>query len=424
MKDLYQKEHFFSHPKGKIAIFYPSYWVGTVHFLWDAARLLNENGYCVEFYFKHNPTDPIPDIAGMEIYIEDNQPAIFRGRGTKLPRWWLIKRGNNIYASVMSSIHNPFFRKKLLNRHRRLPYTCFIGIDQEGLNEARKYADYLNIPYIYWSFELAFLDEVKTKKEYEIKLIEIKDSRNAAFIIIQDEWRANALVVENGLNPSKVHLVPNAPRGKARRSKNYALQKKLGISLNKKIVLYAGHLGWWSMTREVITAASSWPEEYMLLIQSRSRLNSKEFEEIKSYSNPNKVLISTNPLNLVNYRELVDSADMGLALYNPCSGGQGKVLLKNLKILGYSSGKLADYLWCGLPVIVNKDIIGPAELINSFDCGVCVSTPQQIKEAIENIIKDYDRYVINTINCFNEKLELEKYFVPVIDSFNKLAAPK
>ena len=44
---------------------------------------------------------------------------------------------------------------------------------------------------------------------------------------------------------------------------------KYDIPLERKIVLCAGTLRWWAMSREIIAAANNWPEDYVLVMHSR-----------------------------------------------------------------------------------------------------------------------------------------------------------
>jgi glycosyltransferase involved in cell wall biosynthesis len=212
--------------------------------------------------------------------------------------------------------------------------------------------------------------------------------------------------------------VPNAPRGKARREKSDYLYKRLNIPLDRKVILCAGAIARWSMSAEIVAAAADWPDEYILVMQSRIRKDvwrDEYIEKVIELADPKKVVISFEVVPPSDYRRFVDSADVGLAFYSP-NISQGKTeITENIRILGLSSGKIAGYLHSGLPVIVNDAVIGPNELVQSSKSGFCVKQPLDIKEVLTLIFDRYDWYVGNACRCFDQDLELEKHFTPVID---------
>lgn len=404
---------------GRIAIFYPYCHLGVIRVLQDASVLLAESGYKVDIYAMREKTIPEPVFRSSSISVFFNQPAVFKGQGIKLPNW-TNRRGCGLYRRLLSQINRPFFRRTLHQRHANIPYVSLIGIDPLGLAEASSFAKGLGVPYIYWSLEMMFMEEITTRKGRRLKFEEMENSRRGLFTIIQDEWRARALISENKLDPANLVVVPNAPRGKARRSPDNFLHKRFNIHPERKIVLYAGQLGWWSMTAELVKEASSWPEKYVLVIQSRQQLLVKDIDVIMRHADSRKVQFSLDPVSSDAYRRLVDSASVGLAFYSPEFTGPPDRHEKNLEILGLSSGKLSDYLWCGLPVVVNRRVIGPQELVNSYNCGICVAETGQIQMALDKIFRHYDEYVGNACRCFDEKLELERHFNPVIGRLGKI----
>jgi glycosyltransferase involved in cell wall biosynthesis len=409
----------YQHLRGRVAIFYPYNTLGVTRVLQDVSCILAESGYQVEIYATHSKTFPSPVFQSPSISVITNQPALFEGLEIRLPEW-TIGRGRKVYRRLLSNLFRPFFQRSLRQRHKRIPYVCLIGIDPLGLADAGSFADFLGVPFIYWSLEMLYMDEIAKRADRRLKCKEIEISRSASFTIIQDEWRGHALTRENGLDPAKMILVPNAPRGEARRSPDSFLHRRFGIQPERKIVLCAGQLGWWSMTKELVNAASSWPENYVLVMQSRQQLLTQDISALMSLADPRRVIFSLDPVYSDEYRTMVDSASIGLAFYNPDFAGPPLRHEKNMGLLGLSSGKLSDYLWCGLPVVVNSKVIGPQELINSYNCGICVSEPGQIKEALDKIFEFYDQYVVNACRCFDERLELDKHFRPVIGKLGEL----
>jgi len=406
--------------RGRIGIFYPWGNLETLPCLRDAAMLLVNSGYTVEFYTLHEDDFPLPDFRQERITVITDHPGVFTQAGVKLPRW-TFGRGGRPYSWFITKCCRPlwrqfFFERELCRRHAALPYKCFIGMDPEGLIDAAPLAKRLGIPFIFWSLELRFAEDSLTKRQRTLKTQEIQISRQADIVIIQDKWRAKAIIEENGFNPAKIMLVPNSPIGKARRAPGNYIREQLGIPPNRKIVLCAGTIRWWAMSQEIVEAANSWPENYILVMHSRQRsytYGSEYVKKIVEMADPQHVIVTFHPTSSEEYRSLVDSADIGLALYNPFLPMSSAKPDRNLEFMGFSSGKLAAYLHCGLPVIVNQST-GPKELINEYHCGICVTQLSEISNALGTILKHYDEYSANACRCFNERLEFSQYFIKVI----------
>lgn len=416
----------YNHISGRIAIFYPWGNLDTVPSLRNAAIILADRGYKVEFYTLTDSNFPQPGFDNLVISVCSNQPEVFREKGVIRPAWAKFIPGR-FCRYIVSHFYRPMARRLSIepdfrNRHASIPYIAIIGVDPEGLADAAPFADLLDVPLIYWSLELLFSDEIATKNQQTLKSREILYSRRSAFTIIQDEWRARALIEENGLDPARVLLAPNAPMGKAMRYPGNFLHERFNIPPGRKVVLCAGTVRWWAMSQEMVASANHWPEEYVLVMHSRQRsyrYGSEYVDSVVGEANPGRVIISFDAVFSDRYRSLVDSADVGLAFYNPYLPRAPSRPNKNLELMGLSSGKLASYLHSGLPVVVNE-AIGPRELVKTYDCGVCVSQASEIEEALKAILERYDWYADNACRCFNERLEFGQYFDAVIKRIDGL----
>jgi glycosyltransferase involved in cell wall biosynthesis len=101
--------------------------------------------------------------------------------------------------------------------------------------------------------------------------------------------------------------------------------------------------------------------------------------------------------------QVYSSADIGLAFYNT------EILGTNCQTIGLSSGKIARYLFHGIPVIINNET-SLVNLINEYQCGVIINHWDELNNAC-NLIKDnYLDYSKNACNCFNQVLAVEKHF--------------
>ncbi len=426
--------------RGRIAVFYPAPFLGAFQPLQDACALLADSGYLVEIYTLSHPSHPHFDSNHPGIIVNTRCSEIFLDGGIDIPKLIYGKRGKfvrwggrplhlagrfvhwcstSFYRPVMRHRFNRFFH----HRHQALPYVCMVGMNRfgQGLIEAAGYAEALNVPLVNWSLELSFLDELQSRQQRQRKMQELVCSRKAAFTIIQDQWRAQALADENGIPLSTMFLVPNAPMGIARRKPDRSYRERWGIPADRKIILCTGGLGYETMNLEIIEAANNLPDEYMLVMQSRARPSPKYdyATRMLRVANPTRVKLVFDPVPTEAYRALVDAADVGICLYRACTRESPTTYSKNLDIMGLSSGKLSDYLYSGLPVIVNN-MIGLEALVTANECGKCINNPQEIKVAAGEISSNYAYYSDNACRCFNEKLELGKYFRPVIARISEL----
>ncbi|HVO65027.1 MAG TPA: hypothetical protein VMT12_00970, partial [Syntrophales bacterium] len=136
--------------------------------------------------------------------------------------------------------------------------------------------------------------------------------------------------------------------------------------------------------------------------------------EIMSLANPMKVIVSFDQFTASEYHQMLDSADVGIAFYSYTSPYASAGIDMNMKIMGLSSGKIADYLQHGLPIVVNE-ILGPKNLVDEYRCGVCVAQADGIAGALSSIFVDYDTYSKNACRCFDDRLELSSHFQSVTE---------
>jgi len=258
-------------------------------------------------------------------------------------------------------------------------YDLIVGIDREGLIDAGHYSLFLRIPYVFFSFEIMFSDEVGFNK----KQLEKKYSKNVNFWMVQDEVRANCLVEENKLSLDNCFICPVASAGPGEYNQ-FRLRDTLGIDSKKKVAIMIGSLSEWSMSYEIITSVEKWPEDWVLIVHERyGRANQIVKDRIGAkYLGTRIVCSNLNTASLDDMGTILAGVEAGLAFYNPVytTPYNGK----NLKYLGLSSGKIATYLRYGIPVFTNH--IGEyADIIQSYKLGVVLEDPDQLGSVLQNM---------------------------------------
>lgn len=267
-----------------------------------------------------------------------------------------------------------------------------IGVDPEGLCAARLLAVSKRHILVYWSYELWIMKDVKhcDDRLNFLKKLEIRFSKKAICTISQDDIRAELLRRENGLPKGSMISIPNSPLGKAKMERNYYFNDKFGIPLDKKIILYAGVMGYDTMIHDMVEYTDNWPECVLVLhgfVGGNYLVKLKNIFKRKDL----KVFLSLDSLPYDQIDIIYSSADIGLSFYRPLTTGS--------KYVGLSSGKMLNHMKVGVPTITN-DLPGYRELIEENGVGVCVSNMSQIGLAIRRILENEQYYKKNCLRSF------------------------
>lgn len=385
--------------RDRVAIFYP--WSWPLPSMPDVCSILAESGIDVDlFCAKGAAFVPSADHSTV-VEVFAGLPAVMGGR-TATPPAFLRGRGQRPYITVARALTRRSFLSRLRRRHGERPYRCVIGVDAVGVAEAEALAALLGVPFAYWSLEILSEADSMTPAERRQKSLEIEASRAASFVIVQDPWRERLLASENGLDESDFVHLPNAKRGAARRHSSGYLHRRLGIPADLRVVLYAGFLSPWALCGDILSSVRSWPATYALVLNSRRPLaqGSEGLDAPGEMSQ--RVFVVHDPVPDNRYRDLLDSASVGIALYS--TAGLPAAYRENVRVIGHSSGKLADYLQAGLPVIVNS-VPGPMDLVRRYSCGAVVEQVSEVPEALRMITAEYESMSENACRCFREQLD-------------------
>lgn len=223
----------------------------------------------------------------------------------------------------------------------------------------------------------------------------------------QDPLRAEKLAEENMIPVRKIINIPVAGRFVVKGEKHFFLHDELGITHDKHIVLYIGEGSDWTRIKDIVKCAQDWQEDWVLVIHLRYGMNNYMEQILKPYKHSKKIFFSLSWVNSCKeLTPLIKSADMGIALYQAtytsCYNGD------NLKYLGLSSGKIADYLQHGLPVIVN-DIGLWSDNIKTYKLGFVTDSKINLPSPAE-----LEQYKERCYDFFEDKLDLNKTIAPLL----------
>ncbi len=409
----------------RVAIVYPRAILDTVPSLVGAAELMAERGWDVDVFTYTAAGQPAarftsPHVTLRSLGVEglaDQSTARIRGAVRKAG--WLpqparvgLARG---YAAMGAGLTHG---SRLIARVRARPadYDCVIGVDPDGLELAASMAH--GAPLGYYSLELLLSDELTTPTEQQLFIRARELMQQAAFVIVQDEARAELLVRDNTLDPRRVILVPNAPLGPARRRPSRMWHDRFGLRREQRVVLHSGSLGDWTGIEDVVDSVPTWPEPWVLVVHTRYDGESSPYiERLRARADQRRVLFSLKPVERQAYDELIDAADIGIAFYVP--NDDSAYTQRNIQTIGLSSGKLAYYLRAGLPVIVNR-ASSIADTIEATGCGVAVDDAAHVGQALTRIQRDAAEMTRAALAFFDERLDFRRAFDAVLE---RMAVP-
>ncbi len=423
----------------RAAIFFWDGWISVSPSITNTMMMLSKNGYeidCITRYPLHDFPEDVIFPEGVHIYrqgqlnipvtkkiaetISTEEPA------SKISISGRIKKRLGINNLRTDAIRNKRlmsefleyvrFGKKITSGHN---YDFVIGVDTYGLAAAGRAMQKTKFPLIYFSLEISFINDLKYLAERILKKIEKYFHRKADLTIIQDMYRLEALYHENSvsLEAVKYLIVPNAPVGKFQKINSTYFRDIFDLQENDVIILHAGGLSTGYMNNEIAASAATWPENYKLVFHFSEFLpdDFPELIKLKTLSN-HKALISPKPVAFDKLAEISSSAQIGIVFYNKDRG------LNHSLIVG-ASGKLANYLRCGLPVIA-LNLPGFKELFDKYGCGVVVDSAEENAKAIETIMSDYKRYSENAARCYDEVYEFESHFNQLFPALENIVKNK
>lgn len=373
----------------RIAIIYPADYLESVPVVRNTIIMLAKNGYFVEVF----------------IYKSDGQHPSVQFRERNIIIHTLQKSTTGIKKIVPNIIMFTKWASQICHKNK---YLCFFGIDPAGLCVVGLLGLLYRVPWVYFSLELIISSDPIRQYPY-YKTPEKWFSRRCSLVITQDEKRAQLMAEDNNIPLSRFVLIPNSPLGAARYRKTDFFQKAFALKAVDKILLSAGSLADFTLTRELMSAAQRFPKNWKLVLHGRSNL-----DDLPSYiKNNNNILISKEAVAYDKLKEIIDSADIGLAFYDLAKS-------PNLIFAGKSSGKISQYLQCGLPVIIGK-MPGWEEAIDQYHSGISVSSPKEIISAANTIFDNYEWFSQGALEHFEKELRFEPPFFSLLERLKNLS---
>ncbi len=295
------------------------------------------------------------------------------------------------FRVFMHLLFNPF--KRWVNSFGR--YAFIIAIEPKGLKWAKLYHPE-TVPF-YYCLELHLPQD--NNLPYEMR---IDNYREIKGLIIQSDERER--LYREGFSLAEevpAFHIPVCYSGKAIERKGNYLRDKYQLDSFQQIAIYIGSI---SAENDVISMALQFKElkNWVLILQGYGSSNYQgQLKSRLQEENITNVLLGETFYGKPDEIEkLVASADVGIAWYQP--------LNLNMTTAGFSSGKIAFYYKCGLPVVTNNYPSFQLAVAN-VGAGVCLEALSQLNETLGSISDNKDSYEINARKAFTEKYTFSSY---------------
>lgn len=262
---------------------------------------------------------------------------------------------------------------------------------------------------IFWSLEISSYSKIDLLDRL-LQMIEFYALKNVNTIISQSKERLDLITNLKKIRLDKINCfyIPHSRCVANKIERQDYFNKSFKITKENTILL---HLGWIHDVMDSYNLAKSsleWNENTKLVFHERAKRDYSDpyirrISELKS----NKLHLSLNPVPYNQLDELIQSCDIGLVIYNISEYGC------SWQNIAKASGKLADYLAFGKPVICSN-LNDLRELIRKYEFGFAFDELSEIPSLVSKINEDYKFYSSNALKCFIEEFEFRKFFNPFL----------
>lgn len=270
---------------------------------------------------------------------------------------------------------------------------------------------YYNMELLDWSEKNPFYGRHKKL----LKILEYKALRTVSAVVIQNNIRAKQFQQMNDFT-KKTYILPVASMGEPVYHKGSYFRNKFHIPKNKYVIIYSGNIMPWAKCVEIVDSFRKCPEKFCLVLHTwkKNAFSTPYGIKVKERAKGLPVYFSDDYLDINELADNLASADIGLMFYEPIDTNFIEIL--------FSSNKLAEYLKASLP-IVTFDYPELKNFVNNYGIGETITTMDELPKALLQIVKEYDYYKKNVIDCYLRVFRFEKYFQPFFEDLYPVKLP-
>ena len=321
----------------------------TMPFALNTVLLLAKAGWHVDIFLWEKPNPNYSELfsRGIEINYFQPQSSLLLDRVVKF-----CERKFSREVSLK-------FKFSSLNH-----YHCVFGLGQLGSYVGSLIAKASKCPFILINdeFPSAWSKSLASKLEQEAAV-------QANYVIVPDNQRFAPLCQElPELSDKPYSMLPNMPL-LGEEPIGIDWHSELGIPSDKYVFLHAGSIADWAQVPELLSTVPHWPNDVVLLLQSRSSEAVEHYRKQLSHLNfSERIVWSTSPLPDWKLNSLVAFSTGNFALY--------RHLGSNIEYVGCSSGKLMRSIAFGSPVIASN--FSSFSFIAEHRLGILINHPIEL----------------------------------------------
>lgn len=370
----------------RVAIVFPAACLESTPHLRNLVQRLADRGWEADVYTSEEEQSPKPEFSGA-VRLE-----LYRGSTKKFIPW--------LWRSL---------------RPRLSTYDAIVAMDRLGIIAAAAVTLGARKPVPIFHNTEVYIPPIFTgwKNRLANRAEGFLANRYARLTLCPSMERGRVLNEMYGLPMDRIRAVPNSPLGRAQWRKTDYLTRKYDIESGRPIILYIGSLTSANRIEELFRSArENWPEDFVFVCHGRYRSSEAGREWFRSHTEGARcrIIHSAEPLSSEELARMVGGADVGVALY-PTDGA-------SFASLGTASGKVAQYLFSGVPTVMTS-IPSLEAMFEEFPtaCRV-VETADEIPGAARPLLDSGEAGRRAAADCFERYFSFDRPF----DEFHELLA--
>lgn len=401
----------------RIALFVSIYPLGTSSVLLNLITMLcNTNKYIDLYTEPESLKVPFIPNDGVRLFIEPHRLHFFYRVCLKIKLFLLELFKKRSLAIQISQISH---------RYVKTAEWVAISLQKKPAYDIAIYATYPSLfissflhvkPKISIYYNLEFIDDsmgITADVDFRfVRQIERSHFRYIDWFFATSPKRAQIFHDQTQIPSDKIRVLPVLPLMSKIPISNKYFHKKFNLSESINIILITGSIGERLLQKEIINTVHTWPENTALVFHSwvDGIFDSGYGLSLKEESKDLPVYFSTEALCYNEMLASIASVSVGLAFYDDID--------TNYREIFFSSNKIIEFLRCGIPVISseNKEL---NDFFMKYKCGFSISI-ENIPEALENILNNYETYRQAAFNVFHKNYSFEYFFNNAFDGILNL----
>ncbi len=295
---------------------------------------------------------------------------------------------------VLYRLRRNLAKKLYFKKLERIKFNFLIAFDPDMLLLSKVLFPFAKI--FFYSLELYLPSDANASQE----VIDF-EYESVCGLFIQSEERGKLFKKEFGISDlAPMFYLPVCYRGESIKGKKNYIKSTYSLGEDKRIAIYIGTI-LPSFMKDLLLAFKDLKDWVLYLHTVQGEEITNILREIINKEQLDNIILSEKYYDDVEIiGEVLSSSDAGIAWYIPTD--------KNSTTAGFSSGKIANYLRFGLPVVANN-YPSFLQAVEHSGVGVCINQPNEISFALVQILNNYQEFSQNAFKEYDQRYRFENY---------------